>query len=51
MRRRCHTHEEILCIRRVAAHAEELHEVVELAVDITAYLAIYQLRPCGYRVA
>jgi hypothetical protein len=33
-----HTHEEVVRIRRVAADSEELHEIVELAVNIAAYL-------------
>ena len=41
------THEEILCVGRVAADAEELHQVVELAVDITAYLGTHQRRVRG----
>jgi len=32
------THEEIVCIRDVSADAEELHEVIELAVNVAAYL-------------
>ena len=32
------THEEIVCVRDVSANAEKLHEVVELAVDVAAYL-------------
>ena len=39
-----HTHEEVFRVGRVAAHAEELHEIMELTVDVTAYLATYQLR-------
>ena len=34
-----HTHEEIICIGNVTAHAEELHQIVKLAVDVAAYLA------------
>lgn len=32
------THEEIVGVRRVAADSKELHEIVKLAMDITAYL-------------
>jgi len=32
------THKKIIRIRHVAADAEQLHQVVELAVDIAAYL-------------
>ena len=32
------THEEIFCVWNVAADAEELHQVVELAVNVAAYL-------------
>lgn len=34
-----HTHEEVVRVWYVAANAEEFHEIVELPVDITAYLA------------
>ena len=30
-------HEEVVGVRHVAADAEELHQVVELAVDVAAY--------------
>ena len=30
-------HEEVVGVRDVAADAEELHEIVELAVDVAAY--------------
>ncbi len=33
-----HTHEEIVCVWGIAANAEQFHQVVELAMDITAYL-------------
>jgi hypothetical protein len=29
-------HEEVICVRRVAAYAEELLQVVELAMDVAA---------------
>jgi hypothetical protein len=29
-------HEEVICVRYVAAHAEELHQVMELTVNVTA---------------
>lgn len=32
------THEEVVCVRNVTADTEELHQVVELAVDVAAYL-------------
>lgn len=38
--RRCHTHEEIIRVGDVAADAEQLHQIMKLAVDITAYLII-----------
>ena len=31
------THEEVVCIGDVTAYAEELHQVVELAVDVATY--------------
>ena len=30
-------HEQVICVRRAAANPEELHKVMELAVDIAAY--------------
>lgn len=36
------THEEIVGVGNIAADAEKLHQVVELAVDIAAYLYICQ---------
>ena len=30
-------HEEVICVRRLAADAEKLHKVVELTVDVAAY--------------
>jgi len=33
------THEEIVGVGNITADAEELHQVVELAMDITTYLA------------
>lgn len=32
------THEEIVGVGNIAANAEELHQVVELAMNITTYL-------------
>lgn len=32
------THEEVVCIWYVASHSKQLHQVVELAMNITAYL-------------
>ena len=34
----CHTHEEVVGIRNIAADSEELHQVMVLAVDVAAYL-------------
>jgi len=31
-------HEQVVGLRHVAADAEELHQIMELAVDVTAYL-------------
>jgi len=36
--RRAPTHKEVVCVWRVAADAEQLHQVVELSMDVTAYL-------------
>lgn len=33
-----HTHKEVVGVRHVSANTEQLHEVVELSVDVTAYL-------------
>jgi hypothetical protein len=33
-----HTHEEVVCVWYVAAYAEQLHKVMELAVNVTTYL-------------
>jgi hypothetical protein len=33
-----HTHKQIVCIRDVSSDAEQLHQIMELAVDIAAYL-------------
>lgn len=30
-------HEQVVCVRDVAAHAKQFHQVVELAVDVAAY--------------
>lgn len=35
-----HTHEEIICLRYIATDAEELHEIVELTMDVAAYLQV-----------
>lgn len=35
---RWRTHEEVVCVGYIAADAEELHEIMELAVDVAAYL-------------
>lgn len=32
------THEEVVCVWDVASHSKQLHQVVELAMNITAYL-------------
>jgi hypothetical protein len=40
-----HTHEEIVCVRDVTADAEQLHQIVELAMDIAAYLRAPGLAP------
>jgi hypothetical protein len=34
------THEKVVGVGDVATNAEELHEIMELAVDITAYLRV-----------
>lgn len=39
-RGKAHTHEQVICVWNIAADAEELHQVVELAVDIAAYLGM-----------
>ena len=39
---RASTHEQVVCVGHVAADAEQLHEVVELAVDVAAYLERHQ---------
>ena len=31
------SHEEVVCVRTVAANSEELHEVVELSMYVTTY--------------
>ena len=31
------SHEQIICVRGIAANTEQLHEVVELSMDITAH--------------
>ena len=31
------THEKVVCVWHIAAHSEQLHQVVELAVDVPAY--------------
>jgi hypothetical protein len=33
-----HTHEEVVCVWDIAANAEQLHEVMKLTVNISAYL-------------
>jgi hypothetical protein len=38
-----HTHKQIVCIRDVSSDAEELHQIMELAVDIAAYLRARKL--------
>ena len=40
------THEQVVCVRHITTDAEQLHEVVELAVDVTAYLSLHQ-RACS----
>jgi hypothetical protein len=34
------THEEIVGVWRIASHSKKLHQVVELAMDITTYLTL-----------
>lgn len=36
----CHTHKEIIRVGDIAADAEQLHQIMKLAVNITAYLII-----------
>ena len=38
------THEEIVGVGNITADAEELHQVMKLAVDITAYLPCVRRR-------
>jgi hypothetical protein len=33
-----YTHEEVVCVWDIAANAEQLHEVMKLAVNISTYL-------------
>ena len=33
------THEEVMCVGNVTAHAEELHQVVKLAMNVAADLS------------
>ena len=33
------THEKIIGVWHISTHAKELHEIVELAMDVTAYLS------------
>lgn len=40
---RMHTHKKILRIGWIAADAEELHKIVELAVDVATYLGLYRI--------
>lgn len=35
---RCLTHEEVVCLGDIAAHAKKLHEIMKLTVDVAAYL-------------
>jgi len=46
-RRPGRTHEQVVGVRDVAADAEELHEVVELAVDVAAYLGVHVISSRG----
>lgn len=38
--RRRHTHEEIIRVRRITSNAKQLHQVVELTMNIAAYLQV-----------
>jgi len=36
------THKQIVCLGTVSSHSEELHEIVELPVDITTNLTSHR---------
>ena len=40
------THEEVVCVGDVAANAEQLHQVMELAMNISTYLFTALVRCC-----
>jgi hypothetical protein len=33
-----HTHEEVVCVWYISSHAEQLHKVMKLTVNVTTYL-------------
>lgn len=41
------THEEVVCVWNIATNAEEFHEVMELSVNVSAYLQWLSISATG----
>lgn len=44
------SHENVVCLRTVTADPEQLHQVIELAMDVAAYLHVGKIQSVNNRL-